>query len=304
MKERFADSPSRRAGLLRCYPYALGLVAVILALGSYRMLSGPPPHTRTVKHNRTKAVPEQDIDYWTSAKKEVDRNVMDMLTQDQQELQAGVRRHKLMHGDKSRKEIAITFDDGPHPNFTPKLLAILNKYHAKATFFLVGEKAQQYPYLVKQEVAAGNCIGNHTYHHVNLTRTREKDVALEIQACNDVLERITGRQPHMFRPPGGDYNNKVAQVAEALDYTMVLWTDDPGDYASPGDKVIETRLLDRIGNGGIILIHDGIQQTVDVLPQIITYLHSKGYTLVTVDQMMAHMGRSSSDQKKEATRRD
>jgi len=224
--------------------------------------------------------------YWANAKEEVDKSVLELLAQHQAELDRGIRYHKFMRGDPKKKQIAITFDDGPHPAFTPKLLDILKQYGVKATFFLVGEMAEKAPDLVKAELAAGHDVGNHTYHHVNLTKIPQEDVATEIKACGDVIQQITGKAPHLFRPPGGDYSRRVAETMEALGYTMVLWTDDPGDYASPGDKVIETRVLDTISNGGIVLIHDGVQQTVDVLPQILTYLKDKGYEFVTVDEMM------------------
>jgi polysaccharide deacetylase family sporulation protein PdaB len=216
----------------------------------------------------------------------VDKRVLELLSQHQAELRTGLRFNKLMRGDAAKKQIAITFDDGPHPVYTPDLLDILKRYQAKATFFLVGEMAEKYPYLVQAELAAGHSIGNHTYHHVNLTKIPEEYVATEIKACGEVLRSITGQAPHLFRPPGGDYTPSVAEAAEVLGYTMVLWTDDPGDYASPGQKVIETRVLSRVSNGGIVLIHDGVQQTVDVLPQILSFLKKRGYQFVTINEMM------------------
>jgi Polysaccharide deacetylase len=96
-----------------------------------------------------------------------------------------------------------------------------------------------------------------------------------------------GKPPRWFRPPGGDYDEHVAEVAEALGYTMVLWTDDPGDYASPGQGVVLSRTLNTVDNGGILLLHDGIQETLDVLPQIIETLQQRGYQFVTIDEMMA-----------------
>jgi polysaccharide deacetylase family sporulation protein PdaB len=225
--------------------------------------------------------------YWQDARKEVYRSVLDLLQQHESEIAGGLRFHKLMRGDPDKKQIALTFDDGPHPAYTPKLLDILKQNDVKATFFLVGEMARKYPKLVRNEVAAGHSIGNHTYHHVNLTRIDVQDIATEIKACGEVLKKITGKPVHLFRPPGGDYNIDVAEASAALGYVMVLWTDDPGDYASPGVKTIEQRLLDRVSNGGIILIHDGVQQTIDLLPRVIQDLKAKGYEFVTIDQMLA-----------------
>ncbi|MDH7601533.1 MAG: polysaccharide deacetylase family protein [Armatimonadota bacterium] len=224
--------------------------------------------------------------FWLNAKKEVYKSVLELFAQHQDELNRGIRFHKLIKGDPSKKQVAITFDDGPHPTYTPKLLAILDAFDAKATFFLVGEKAEKYPQLVRMIMSGGNSIGNHTYHHVNLTKIPIEDVATEIKACGKVLQSITGQAPHLFRPPGGDYDRNVIQAATALGYITVLWTDNPGDYTSPGVKTIESRILDSIDNGSIILLHDGIRQTIDVLPQILRYLKSKGYELVTIDQML------------------
>jgi peptidoglycan-N-acetylglucosamine deacetylase len=276
--------------------YRLGIAGLAVVVTA--ALVGTTTTTRAERRGSpTPLVQESDpaveLDrFWRNARNEVDRSVLELLAQHQAELRKGLWWNKLMRGDPDRKQIAITFDDGPHPAYTPRILDILKRYDANATFFLVGEMAEKYPDLVRAEVAAGHSLGNHTYHHVNLTKIPEEYVATEIKACGEVLRSITGRAPHLFRPPGGDYNAAVAATAAALGYTMVLWTDDPADYASPGEKVIETRLLSRIGSGGIVLIHDGIQQTVDVLPQILSVLKKRGYDLVSVDEMMERKGSS------------
>lgn len=230
--------------------------------------------------------PARADEYWANALEEVYKTPLELTAQHQAELAHGLHYAKVMSCDRSTTQIAITFDDGPHPQYTPRLLRILHSYHARATFFVVGEKAEQAPYLVKQEAAAGHAIGNHTYHHVNLNKIPLRLVAAEITACGDVIKSITGQQPHLFRPPGGDYNRPVAETANRLGYTLVLWTDDPGDYASPGAKVIEERTMRKIRNGGIILLHDGVQQTVDILPSLLQSLQRRGFAFVTVDDIM------------------
>ncbi len=263
-------------------------IAILMSAG---LLIGMPALAGKTKPPRKKpltaAQAQCKLDqYWQRARVEVDRGVLEILAQHQTELQRGLRYSKLIRGDATTKEIALTFDDGPHPQFTPQLLAVLRRYDVKATFFLVGEMAEKSPELVKDEVAAGHVIGNHTYHHVNLTKIPIADIATEIKACGEVLTSITGKTPDLFRPPGGDYDKEVALVSAAEGYMMVLWTDDPGDYASPGPQVILERTLDQVSNGGIILIHDGIQQTVDILPKLIAYLKAKGFTFVTINEMM------------------
>jgi peptidoglycan/xylan/chitin deacetylase (PgdA/CDA1 family) len=227
--------------------------------------------------------------FWARAKQESYKSVEELTAQHAREVRKGLHYDKLVRGDPAVRAVALTFDDGPHPGFTPQILAILKQYDAKGTFFLVGEMAQKYPEQARAEQAAGHVIGNHTYHHVNLTRIPLREIATEWQACQDVVKSITGETMRFCRPPGGDYDSDVIRAAMATGLTTVLWTDDPGDYASPGDKVIERRVLDRIGNGGIILLHDGVQQTVDVLPQIIKHLKSKGYRFVTVSEMQAQL---------------
>jgi peptidoglycan-N-acetylglucosamine deacetylase len=244
------------------------------------------PNRLDAKQALAKLLAEHDP-FWLEAGKEVDRGVLEVVDQRQAELERGLRYSKLMRGDPNKRQIALTFDDGPHPDTTPKLLAILDKYKVKATFFQIGEMAEKYPDLVRAAVAAGHSLGNHTYHHVSLIKIPEEDVAREIKSCGEVLRSITGKAPRWLRPPGGDYDPRVAEVSEALGYTMVLWTDDPGDYASPGQRVILSRTLNTVSNGGILLLHDGIQQTVDVLPQLIESLQKRGYQFVTIDAMVA-----------------
>lgn len=259
----------------------LCLIALLmLPLASIRAQQASEP---TVK------VAERDYGndpYWLQAKKEVYKSTEELLAQHQAELRRGWKLHTFLRGAVRKKLVALTFDDGPHPKFTPQLLHILRAEKVPATFFVVGEMAEKYPDLIKTEVADGHCVGNHTYHHVNLTKILTPDVATEIQACGDVLKRITGHTPHLLRPPGGDYDKDVAETADVLGYTTVLWTDDPGDYASPGDPVIFQRIMRNINPGGVVLLHDGIQETIDILPNIISTLRKRGYRFVTVDELI------------------
>ena len=224
--------------------------------------------------------------YWLVAKHEVYRSTLELVAQDQTELLRGLRVDKVLRGDPNRPEIALTIDDGPHPVYTQKLLQILKDNNVHATFFVVGEKAEEYPELIRAEVAGGHAIGNHTYDHVSLIKIPPEYIDTEIKACGDVLTQITGHPPHLFRPPGGEYNRAVAEAAEALGYKMILYSDDPGDYADPGTGVIETRTLDTISDGGIILLHDGSAQTLLILPQIIQRLKARGFRFVTVDELL------------------
>ena len=224
--------------------------------------------------------------YWTTSYNEVYKNAADLSVLRQGKLSGKRVPFEIARGPEAGRQIALTFDDGPHPGFTPQILRILRRNNVKATFFLVGMKAEQNPKLVLAELGGGHAVGNHTYHHVNLTKIPKKYVAAEIDACGDVLQSISGTRPHLFRPPGGDYDPTVARISNKLGYTMVLWTDDPGDYASPGQGVIDRRTLDRISDGGIILIHDGVQETINLLPRLIQELKARGFTFVTIDEWL------------------
>ena len=241
----------------------------------------PKPNPATTTQSMMTGVTPGNVSrvekFWARAEKEEYKSPEELLAQDAREIRKGRVYSNFMRGNPSIKAVALTFDDGPHPTYTPKLLAILRKYNIKATFFVIGKMVEQYPDLVRAEDADGDLVANHTYHHVNLNRIPIDEIALEWKSCNDAVKAVLGKQMRYCRPPGGDYDPDVIKAAMDAGLTTVLWTDDPGDYASPGDKKIEERVLDRITNGGIILLHDGVQQTVDVLPQIIVSLQKRGF---------------------------
>lgn len=148
--------------------------------------------------------------------------------------------------------------------------------------FLVGHRVQQYPYFARAIIARGHDPANHTFHHANLTRLSPAEVADEIASTQDVISSVTGRLPRYFRPPGGDYNATVLRVAANLGLVTVFWTDDPADYALLGPQVLETRLLGRISNGGILLLHQGVEDTIRILPAVAEILGRRGYAIVDV----------------------
>jgi len=223
--------------------------------------------------------------YWVAARETTYRKTAELLSQDRAERGRGAQGDKVFRGDPERRWICLTFDDGPHPNTTPRLLSILRRENIRATFFVVGMMGELFPELLREEAAEGHAVGNHTYHHVNLTKIPLPYVATEIAACDRVLRKILGGHGHLFRPPGGDYDDRIVQIASALGYTTVLWTDDPGDYAHPGSLVLQLRFYGRLSNGGIILLHDGVEETVRMLPSLIEALKRKGYEFVTPDEM-------------------
>jgi len=218
------------------------------------------------------------------------RSTAELEAEEEKERQRGIYFLKLVRGNPARKEIALTFDDGPHPQYTPRLLDILRREKVRATFFVVGKMVDKYPQLVQQEIADGHEVANHTYHHLRLPTLSPEGIARELRSGSLAIARAIGSTTNLFRPPGGEYDERVIAVVKRLGYAMVLWTDDPGDFAKPGAKVIEQRTLGRVRNGAIILLHDGSQQTLEVLPNMLRRLKAQGYSFVTCSEMAQQRG--------------
>ncbi|MBI5832373.1 MAG: polysaccharide deacetylase family protein [Armatimonadetes bacterium] len=203
------------------------------------------------------------------------------------EMARGVDQSKFMRGDRRKREICLTFDDGPHPGKTERLLQVLRDESVKATFFVVGEMAEKYPHLVRAESLDGHEIGSHTFHHVNMTKVTPSVLRQELTQTDLVLRHILGHGGELLRPPGGQYDSRTIDMARSVGYTTVLWTDDPGDYDPKiGADLILQRLIRDASPGGIILLHDGPETTMAILPRLIRYLRAQGYTFVTCGQLM------------------
>ncbi|WP_308637436.1 polysaccharide deacetylase family protein [Paenibacillus silvisoli] len=190
------------------------------------------------------------------------------------------------------KKIALTFDDGPYPKTTNEILDLLKQYNAKATFFVVGHRVKEFPDTIKREIAEGHEVANHTYNHVFLTKgTTASTIQKEIMQTEDSLVELTGKRPHLFRPPGGFYNERMIQISHKLGYTTVLWSwhQDTDDWRSPGVNHIVRKVLKNARNGDIVLLHDyipGNGHTVQALRVILPELTKRGYKLVTVTELM------------------
>lgn len=217
---------------------------------------------------------------------------MDLLASgrrsDQTNLWQGGRLLSLWRGDASRKEVALTFDDGPHPPFTQRLLALLKQLNVRATFFLVGKKVDKAPEVVALIARDGHEVANHTYHHLNLDKRTEAEAIEEIRLGNEAIKRACGKTPVVFRPPGGHHQDHVLRAAGSLGMTVILWTDDPADFANPGADIIQSRILEQVGSGSDILLHDGVEQTLEMLPDLVARLRRAGYRFVTVSEMVQH----------------
>jgi len=199
-------------------------------------------------------------------------------------------------GAGGEHQVAITFDDGPDPRWTPKVLDILKAANVKAAFFLVGVNAERYPGLVRRIVNEGHEIGNHTYYHPNLALCWPEHIRLELNATQLLLETITGRATTLFRPPyaadtGPTQLSELAplKIAEDLNYLVVLENIDPQDWAKPGADIILRRIKQQRHDGSVILLHDAggdRSQTVEALPQILDWLHTRGDTVVPLSTLL------------------
>ncbi len=195
--------------------------------------------------------------------------------------------YRAASGDK--KQIALTFDDGPHPTKTPQILDILNKYDIKATFFLIGKNIENYPDIVKREISEGHEIGNHTYSHAQLDKLTKADIEKEIREFETTLSSLCDYTPSIIRPPCGSFGNELKNAVEKINYKIILWSIDTRDWShTPADTIIDN-ILSKAKSGDIILMHDyitGDSPTPAVLEAIIPRLIEEGYEFVTVSELI------------------
>lgn len=179
------------------------------------------------------------------------------------------------------RPIAITFDDGPHPTYTPQILDILTRYQVRATFFENGKNVAGYPSLTRLAYRRGNSVQNHTWSHPDLRYVSWDSFKYQVTRTDQVIRAQTGYTPHCLRPPGGAVNSTVYSRAAALGKKIRLWTVDPRDWSRPGTTAIIRRVLNNVRPGSVILLHDGggnRSQTVAALPAILKTLKARGYT--------------------------
>lgn len=188
----------------------------------------------------------------------------------------------------NQKLISITFDDGPHPTLTPKLLGILQKENVPATFYLLGSRVRQYPQVVRSIMEQGHQIGSHTTNHKALTKLSAQQRDKEIQDTISLITRLTGSPPSTMRPPYGAYDDNVIAASHQ---PLVLWSVDPEDWKDKDAKTVYNRVVKNVKDGDIILLHDIHATSVAAAEKIIKKLKQDGYTFVTVDQLMEARGK-------------
>jgi peptidoglycan/xylan/chitin deacetylase (PgdA/CDA1 family)/sulfur carrier protein ThiS len=189
---------------------------------------------------------------------------------------------------RMEKAVALTFDDGPSPQYTPRILAVLTKLRVRATFFVIGYLAEANPDLVRQELRLGMTVGNHSYNHPEVPPFAQLPPQLlgdEIALGGQVLSRL-GARPRLFRPPGGSTSPRLVRAAAALGQRVVLWSVDPADWR-PGSsaKEITKRVLSAVRPGSIVILHDGggnRSATLAALPAIVRGIRQRGLQLVSL----------------------
>jgi len=184
------------------------------------------------------------------------------------------------------KAVALTFDDGPHPEFTLKLLEILDKNGIKATFFVVGKQVKKYPEFLREIQKHGHEIGNHTFNHPLLTTLDKAGVINELELNKLEIKKETGLEVHIFRPPSGRYDEKVLEAALSKDFIPVLWSVSGSDYGATDQKAVMNNVLASLKDGDIILLHSGIEATLKALPQMISEIKKRGFEFNTVTQLL------------------
>jgi len=183
------------------------------------------------------------------------------------------------------KVFALTFDDGPWPDYTEKILDVLEKHGVKATFFMVGQEVQRRPKLALAVRDAGHAVGTHSWDHPS----RPRNAVDQIKRTDAIIKKTLGFYPTFFRPPYGILKNGMAKQAMKEKQAVLIWSADSNDWKKPGASRIASRIISQASPGGIALMHDGggsRDQTLAALPEIITKLQERGYELVTIPELL------------------
>ncbi|WP_086074461.1 polysaccharide deacetylase family protein [Paenibacillus camerounensis] len=197
----------------------------------------------------------------------------------------------LTQGPRTRM-IALTFDDVPDPRFTPQLLDVLRKYQVKATFFVVGSRAERHPELIARIIREGHVIGNHSYNHPEFGKLGMNEFRTQIIRTENILSALAGYKPKLIRPPYGDISEPQLKWAKAHGYKLVNWNVDSLDWRGLSKAQVRNNIVAHAGKGAIILQHGGggkgsnLQGTIQALPEVITIMRKRGYTFVTVPHML------------------
>lgn len=207
---------------------------------------------------------------------------------------------KVSHVSVPGNYVALTFDDGPNPALTPRVLDILNQYGAKATFFVVGRSVEKNSHILARAVAEGHEIGAHTWSHIKMTTSGSQRVVNEMDRTNAAIQAATGLFPKIMRPPYGAVNtNLVSLMKSRYGMSTIMWDVDTRDWQHPGVDVVVQRAVGRATPGSIILLHDIHESTLRAVEGVVSGLQARGFRMVTVSQLLA-LGRMAAQQASQA----
>lgn len=186
-------------------------------------------------------------------------------------------------GEMNIRKVALTFDDGPHPRYTQRLLEGLRSRNVRVTFFVLGQSAELYPDLIMEMAQDGHLIGNHTYSHMQLTNGNGQRFAEELQKTDAIIYELTGQHTEFVRPPYGVWDKRYE---ESLNMIQVLWNVDPLDWCCSDASTVTGRVLEKADEDCIILLHDVYASSVEAALAIVDELSARGYEFVTVDEII------------------
>ena len=192
----------------------------------------------------------------------------------------------IYYVERDDKVISVTFDASWGGDKTLAILDLLDKYNAKATFFLVGIWVDKYPELVKEIAARGHEIGNHSDSHPYMTKISESKMRQELKGMSDKVEALIETRPTLFRPPYGDYNNAVVSVSRDEGYEVVQWSVDSLDWKNRGVEDLIKRATNNVQQGDIILFHNDSEYIVQALPSILEYYQAQGFKMIPAGEIL------------------
>jgi len=199
----------------------------------------------------------------------------------------------VIGGPRGEKKVALTFDDVPDPRFTPKVLDILARYKVRATFFVVGSRASKYPSMVKRMQREGHIIGNHSYNHAVFSRISLPAFRQQILRTDAILRPLAGYSPRLIRPPYGEILPEQIEWMKRNGYIAVNWDVDSADWRGIDSNTVLFNIKKTLRPGSIVLQHAGggtgqnLSGTIEALPRLIKLLHSKGYRIVTLPELLS-----------------
>lgn len=192
----------------------------------------------------------------------------------------------IYQGNASKRQVALTFDATYGDNQTESLLSTLAAAGVRSTWFISGIWAENFPSLLRAVAAAGHEIGNHSYSHPHMTQLSAAEMRDQILLAARAIETRISQRVNLFRPPFGEYNQTLLEVAAGLGYRVIMWTVDSLDWQNPGAQAVINRVLSNMKNGAIVLMHNASPDTVQALPTIIQEIRRRGFSMRTVSEVL------------------